>query len=429
MIRGRSPAAALFGLHAPQHRPGPSLVRPYKSVFWCGLTAFLTLMISSATGQDKGISPASHAPLKTSNSTAGEIATPDDHYLMLVAGTRAFTLTPTQLTVFKQSPYDGLAVRFLTQYDTAPMPPAQEMGSKLLELKKSTSKDYWPWVFLNRMVGRDPELDTPYGRDPYFTRIHGIDLEDVAGAQRNFLQDWQNSLRAANQAHAPGIVVDLELYVNYKAYEPALLAQQVGKSVEQTIELLHKLGMRLADAAAKEYPNGVIWFLFTDLGQYGWKVEGNVKYYPTPAYIVLGFLDEIREKKYALKAISGGEVGLEYCSFSLEHLKRKIDGRARDFAPHLQNYGGALELGGTMILWPDRASKTDFMAVGPCGKSDANTVEDQQAYLELLFKAYRYNWIYGTHNSGYDPFNALTAPRFNAVVRKAEANAESVSLK
>lgn len=352
---------------------------------------------------------------------AGNPATLGEHYLMLVAGNRASSLTSSQLTLFNQSEYDGLAVRFLTQYDTTPVPSAQEMASKLLEFRKLSGKDFWPWVSFNRMVGRDPDVDNPYGRDPYFSRTHGIDLENSAGTQADFLQIWRRSLRAANQSHAPGIIVDLELYVNYKAYEPALLAKQIGKPVDQTLDLLHKLGIRMADAAAQEYSDAIMWFLLTDLCQYGWKVDGNVKYYPTPAYIVMGLLDEIRDKHYALKIISGGEVGLSYCSYSVEHLKQKIKVRADDFAPRLQNYQGALDLGGTMTLWPDRASKTDFMAVGVCAKSDASTVEDQQAYLELLFRTYRYNWVYGTNNSGYDPFNASTAPRFNTVIKKAKA--------
>ena len=152
-------------------------------------------------------------------------------------------------------------------------------------------------------------------------------------------------------------------------------------------------------------------------------MENNVKYYPTPAYIILGLLDEIRNKKYPLTVISGGEVGLEYCSFSLDHLKRKIQGRAKDFDQNLQSYRGTLELGGTIILWPDRESKTEFMTQGPCGRSDAATVEELQPYLELLFSTYKYNWLYGTHNSGYDPFNASTAPRFDSVIRKAKTNA------
>lgn len=401
---------ALPGLSFDKPRRLLRFLRRSDAILGGGVTLLLTVTGLFVLGRSSG---------------AAEPAKLPEHYLMLVAGNRANTVTPNQLALFNQSPYDGLAIRFLTQYDTTPPPSVEEMTATLLHLKKSGGKDYWPWVFLNRMVGRDPDLDSSYGREAYFTRIHGLDLQDTTGAQKDFLVIWRNSLRAANQAHVPGIVADFELYLNYKAYEPALLSKQIGKPVNETIELLHGLGVQLADEAAKEYPTGVLWFLFTDLGQLGWKVDGGVKYYPTPAYIVLGLLDEIREKHYALRVISGGEVALEYCSFSVDHLKRKIEGRARDFAPHLQKYQRSLELGGTMILWPDRASKTEFMAQGACEKSDAATVEDQEPYLELLFKTYRYNWIYGTHNSGYDPFNAATASRFNAVIERAKANAGS----
>src|SRR6516225_3321895 len=54
---------------------------------------------------------------------------PPNHYLMLVAGNRANTLTPNQLALFQQSPYDALAVRFLAQYDTVPPPSVEEMTS------------------------------------------------------------------------------------------------------------------------------------------------------------------------------------------------------------------------------------------------------------------------------------------------------------
>jgi hypothetical protein len=392
----------------------------------CG--ARISLLLLASLGVIEGFEVAhtsaqNNSGLRIDNGLAQSTGALNALYVMLVAGTRSSSLTQSQLDLFDQSPYDGLAVRFIAQYDTTPPPSVVEMTSKIREWRKSTGKDVWPWVFLNRMIGRDPELDTPDGREPYFTRIHGADLDSSAGAQKDFLEIWRNSLRAANQAHAPGIVADFEMYVNYRAYEPALLAKQTGKSTQEVIELLHQLGVRLADIAGKEYPNAKLWFFFTDLGQYGWKVENNVKYYPTPAYIVLGLLDEIRDKRYPLKVISGGEVGLGYCSFSLDHLKRKIEGRARDFQPHLQSYAGALELGGTIILWPDRGAKTEFMTEGPCGKSDAATVEEQEPYLERLLATYRYNWVYGTHASGYDPFNAATAPRFNSVIRKAKENA------
>ncbi len=359
--------------------------------------------------------------------TSGKIVSLGDHYLMVVAGNRASSLTTSQLNLLNQSAYDGIAVRFVDAYNPAQIPSAEDMTAKLLDLKKSSIKDLWPWVSINRMVGRDPEIDNPSGRETYFTRFHGLDLDGLAGAQDDFVLLWQNSLRTAKQTHAPGIVADPEFYLNNKAYDPTLLAKQIGRSVDDTLALLHKLGVRLADAAAKEYPNAVIWFMFTDLGQYGWKVDGNVKYYPTPAYIVMGMLDQIRHKHYALKLISGGEIAIGYCSFSVQHLQHKIDVRAQDFAQHRKNYGESLVLAGTIILWSDRDSMKGFMNADPCAKSDAKTVEDQQPYLELLFKTYRYNWIYATSYSGYDPINPAVANRFTSVIKKAKAKVAAIS--
>jgi hypothetical protein len=40
--------------------------------------------------------------------------------------------------------------------------------------------------------------------------------------------------------------------------------------------------------------------------------------------------------------------------------------------------------------------------------------------MELLFRSYRYNWIYGSPNGGYLAFQADTAPRFNAAISRAK---------
>jgi hypothetical protein len=344
---------------------------------------------------------------------------------MLVASLRSSTLTPEHLTLFDKSPYDGAAMSFVLPYETAVPPTVAEMTAQMKQAKKWTKKDLWPWVYVNRMLGRDPASDSSYGREPYFNRTSGMDLENSTHARDDFLRIWTNSLQVAKQAHSPGMVVDLEFYLNHQAYDPFVLAKQIGKSPQETIELLRKLGVLLADAAAKEYSDAVLWFLFTDLGQYGATVVDGVKYYPSPAYVVLGLMDQIRSQRYALRVIDGGEVGLEYCSLSLGQLQMKIQNRAKDFATHLEKYSASLDLAGTMILWKDRQSKLEFMKVGPCDKSDAANVEELQPYLGLLLKTYRYNWIYATYYAGYDPFHP-SASRFDAMIRKALTTAYAV---
>jgi hypothetical protein len=73
-----------------------------------------------------------------------------------------------------------------------------------------------------------------------------------------------------------------------------------------------------------------------------------------------------------------------------------------------------------MTLWSDRSAKKNWVANGACGASSAATVEDLVPYMELLFRAYRYNWIYGSPNGGYFAFQPESAPRFDAAILRAK---------
>jgi hypothetical protein len=85
----------------------------------------------------------------------------------------------------------------------------------------------------------------------------------------------------------------------------------------------------------------------------------------------------------------------------------------------MATYGAELELAGTLTLWSDTAAKRNWVNQYPCNSSPAANVEELEPYLETLFRSYRYNWIYGSNDGGYDAFSAATAPRFDAVIRKA----------
>jgi hypothetical protein len=146
-------------------------------------------------------------------------------------------------------------------------------------------------------------------------------------------------------------------------------------------------------------------------------------YYLAATYIVEGLLDQIQRHHLPLRILSGGEVGLGYCHNSVEDLRQAIEKRAADFAPLLRKYDGILELAGTMTLWSDRSAKKNWVAQGACGTSSAATVEDLIPYMELLFRSYRSNWLYGSPNGGYFAFQATSAPRFDAAIAKAKARA------
>jgi hypothetical protein len=343
---------------------------------------------------------------------------------MLVNTAIARLLKPAEIAEFDKSSYDGLAIAFHYNYDTAAVFSSEMMTAQLLEWQKLTKKHLWPWVYVNRMIGAGEAATNDRTNVPYFHKIQGIDLEDKAGARTDFFQIWQNSLRTAKNTKAPGVLLDLEFYNYHKEYDPVEMASQTGKPVPQVVALLEQLGARMADIAAAEYPGAVLWLPFTGFTHEGFKQIEGKSYYPAPVYIVIGLLDQIQKQLYRLTVISGGEGSLGYCHDSVMELQSAIQKRAASFAAQLQKYSGILELAGTMTVWNERAGKSGFIAEDGCATSAAATIEDLQPYLEVLLKTYRYNWIYGSSNGSYFAFDPRSAPRFNAVIGRARRNVE-----
>jgi hypothetical protein len=346
-----------------------------------------------------------------------------DNYLLLVNTTIANQMDGPKLAQFDLSPYDGLAVSFADAYDVSPVVPLLPMEAQIAAWKKSTAKAIWPWVYLNRMIGANDAEGNKYSLVPYFERFQGLDLDGMGGAQNDFLDNWRNALRLARETGVPGIVCDLEFYNNYKAYDLAELARMTSMPRGEVLHALGQLGARMADIAAREYPGAKLWFLFTGFTRPEYRVIDGKPYFFAATYIVEGLLDRIQQQQLPLHVISGGEVGLGYCHTSVDDLRQAIDKRAAAFAPLLLKYSGILELAGTMTLWSDASAKKNWVAQGACGTSTAATVEDLIPYMELLFRSYRYNWLYGSPNGGYFAFQSESAPRFDAAIEQARARA------
>ena len=342
---------------------------------------------------------------------------------MLVNSANADQMDASKVTQFDRSPYYGLAISFANAYDTSPVPTLSLMEAQTARWKKSTDKDIWPWVYLNRMVGANDAEGNPYTKVPYFQMFQGLDLDGKAGAQNDFLQNWRNALRLARKTGVPGIVCDLEFYNNYKAYDVAELARMTSKPQPEVLYLLRHLGARMADISSAEYPGASIWFLFTGFTRSEHKVRPAGLYDLAATYIVEGLLDQIQLHHLPVRVLSGGEVGLGYCHASVDDLRRAIEKRAADFAPFLHKYNGILELAGTMTLWSDRSAKKSWVANGACGSSSAASVEELIPYMELLFRTYRYNWLYGSPNGGYFAFQSTSAARFDSAINEAKERA------
>ena len=75
---------------------------------------------------------------------------------------------------FDRSPYDGLAVSFADAYDTSPVLSLAPMEAQIASWKKSTTKDIWPWVYLNRMIGANDAEGNQLHQSPLLPAISGI---------------------------------------------------------------------------------------------------------------------------------------------------------------------------------------------------------------------------------------------------------------
>jgi hypothetical protein len=396
-------------------------------------TAFFACGVEfKAHGQPQTESPSLPRQLNTGREYPGKPAATattlvgdrlGDHYLMLVNSANAAQLDASKIAQFGRSPYDGLAVSFANAYDASPVPTVALMEAQMATWKKFTDKDIWPWVYLNRMVGANDAEGNPYTKVPYFQMFQGLDLDGKAGAKNDFLQNWRNALRLARETRVPGIVCDPEFYNNYKAYDVAELARMTSKPQPEVLNLLRQVGARMADISSAEYPGASIWLLFTGFTCREHRARPAGLYDLAATYIVEGLLDQIHLHHLPVRVLTGGEVGLGYCHTSVDDLRQSIEKRAADFAPLLHKYNGILELAGTMTLWSDRSAKKSWVANGACGSSPAASVQDLIPYMELLFRTYRYNWLYGSPNGGYFAFQSTSAARFDSAVNEAKERA------
>lgn len=381
----------------------------------CILASALAVVLLSTLLDMPGIAAAPHSPAVALG----------DHYLLLVNTAIASLLKPDDLREFDKSAYNGIAVAFAHAYETGAVPTVAQINQQIADYKKLTTKQIWPWVYLNRAVGFNAEEKNHYANNPYFQRVAGFDLEGKSGNRQEFLLLWRNSLQAARESGMPGIFADLEFYNNNQAYDIGVLSKQYGKKPEEVKALLMNLGMEMADIAAVAFPEANLWFAFSGLTFPEFKTYEGRAYFPSPAYVMMGMLDEIVKKQYSVRVITGGEGSLAYCSQSLQHLQQKIAARAAKLAPFVEKYHGAFELGGTMGMWDNRIRNTGWAAEGDCRTVSATTAEDLQPYLELLMRTYRYNWIYATSEENYLPFATENAMRFNTVIKAAQSNTKA----
>jgi hypothetical protein len=323
--------------------------------------------------------------------------------------------TGDHLAALNNSPYYGAAVPLIDAYDTKQYS-LSDFSESIRRLKRATKKDIWPWVFFNRFIGNKEgdRAHSPLAQAPYFRRINGMDIFNQAGALGDFYHIWRIALRAAKEMGAPGIFVDHEAYNNYGVYNVQNVAKSLGVPDEQVRSQLKAIGAELVDLADQEFPQAVLWFTSTGLGITDkWSIHNP---YRTVTYIVIGMLERAKAKGSQLKIVCGGEVALGYCYTSLADLQGKIKNRNQLFAPFTNTFPN-LQLGGCITVWESPENKKGWLASGPCGNSQLQTIADFGPLFDYLFKSYNYVWVYAATVSGYNPYDDHLARNVNTHLR------------
>ena len=344
-------------------------------------------------------------------------------YLLLVtfSAPRLDQLDRGRIAVVNSFPYDGVALTVMGAYEAGDVPGMEQMDGVVRLVRRECRRHVWPWVFLNRIIGHRPGARAHRGArvNPYFRRIRGMDLENSAGALADFLEVWRLSLRLAREMEAPGIVFDPEAYNDYRVYDPVFLADVRGEDVGETLSLFRRLGGRLAEIAAEEYPGALVWALFTGLdGEPRYGCGGMLR---TTAYLFEGFLEKAVRDGLRLKVVDGGETSVGYYNPSLEALRARVSSRALRAKPFLDRYGGKLVLAAPIAPYRDAYATSGWLRRAIGSSPPLKTLDDLIPLFRELLETYRLIWVYAASAASFFPFKPGADAYHEAITRLKQA--------
>jgi len=390
---------------------------------------------TSAVFPTKGLAPGGHQAVVELLGPAGEVVdTRSQFFTSMEAGKRSYlklitfytqpiTLaTEEKFRVLNESAYAGVAIPLVGSYETNPLPLLEAAAPQAAMLRRVLNIAPWPWVFLNQFIGARADggghASGPVTKRDYFLRVKGLDLDGQAGNRADMLAIWRHAVRQAKAWNSPGIMIDLEAYNNYRTENVAWLATERGEGLADVIAGCEKVGEELAKIIAEEYPQCIVWSLFSRLEKPRRVAGEEAEVLHTPSYITLGLLKYAKAHQVPLKYICGGESTPGYCNRSIEQLQRKIADRDRDVARYREQFSEHLFLGGTISPFHDYSIATGFIESGYRGAA-FKTIEDFEPMFKALFDAYDYVWVYASSAAKTLPYDAEHSRRYSAVLRRA----------
>ena len=370
------------------------------------------------------------AALALLSSTAGAVSSNDpERYLVAFTfhapdrRARLDNLTGEQIRWLNNSILTGAGVEYVGQYTCEHGPTFEELSEGLVFLKKHCTKHLWPTLFLNTMIGYDPDNTWHHSGaapqasgTPKFQTFRGLDLDNAGGAREIFEANWIVALEIAKTLNAPGLMLDFEAYNDRRADQiggKRSLAELRREAPEKLREQIHAFGAKLADITHEIYPGATLFSFYTALGYPG----QNHGEFSTNAQLTVGMLERCKQKKYDLRILCGGELGLGYTHPNPEYMTQMIQRRAILAKPYLLEYPN-LELAGVHAPFMDQENRAYWQTDDRVGVT-IRTVEDMQPLYELLVKNYNSSWFYGARIA-FDPFGPDSA-RFSKVMEASMA--------
>jgi hypothetical protein len=337
------------------------------------------------------------------------------YLLLMTFGSGQFsTFDAAKMQAVNASPYKGVVVPLVSQYDASNHTFA-EFQPDLQRMKQTSTKDIWPMVSLNRIVGC---TQCPPQASAKFRSINGIEFSSQTDALSSFNQDFRIALKIARSLHSPGIVIDPEPY-NDEAMTVQKAARLRHDQPEDIRKNLMAVGAGMASIAQQEYPNAVILFFYTALSQLNKpSAAQNIA-----AFVTLGLLRASATNGGTLKVVSGGE-DFGFCFSSLERLREITAQRKEEIGKFTSEFPN-LSLGATIAPWNDPASRRDWMVrqqgqLAECGKAGNLHGPDFIPLLHYMLQTYPYVWVYAAGAADYRPFGQ-NAPIFNRIISSAVA--------
>jgi hypothetical protein len=330
---------------------------------------------------------------------------------------------PQQLAVLNDSAYAGVAIPLWGGYYTGPVPEYEELGPKLKEVREALKIDPWPWVFLNRFIGAPEDARGHAGSNAdnidYFRRINILDLDNETGARSDMMAIWRLAVRAAKEWGSPGIVLDMEAYSNYPAYQVSYVAERRGEPVADVIAKCEAVGADLARICEEEYPECIVWSLFSRLDRSARLPGYPGPVYPTVGHMTLGFLKYAKEHAVPCKYLCGGEVTVGYYNPNVEALKGNIARRDANMSPVLARFPDHLFLAGTISPYHDHTILTSWIKDRAGDEPELRTIADFQPMFRTLFDAYDWVWVYASSAGKTVPYNPENSRLYSEVLSAA----------